>query len=366
MSPLRTLHPFPAHPAADSPPEARGLRRDGVSLMVSHYLSDDLVHTRFNQLPTLLSEGDVLVINTSSTLPAALEARHQDGRRLRVHLSTRLSEQRWVVEVRTPSANGSSLPFAEVKAGDQLLLEQGASLTLLEAYSMQGLDPELAYETGQERRLSQSPRLWLARPEGFANWLDYLYSHGRAIRYGYVSQDWPLEAYQTVYALDPGSAEMPSAGRAFTSELLTALVAKGVLVVPLVLHTGVSSLESAEAPYAEYYRIPELTAAAVNLAKAQGRRIIGVGTTAVRALESAIDPEGLVQAGSGWTQLMITPERGMRVVSGLLTGFHEPEATHLAMLEALAGEDHLRLSYAAALEQGYLWHEFGDLHLLIP
>lgn len=172
--------------------------------------------------------------------------------------------------------------------------------------------------------------------------------------------------YQTAYAQQPGSAEMPSAGRALTPELLTRLVAKGIQVLPLVLHTGVASLEAHEAPYEEYYAIPAVTAEAVNLTQRRGRRVIAVGTTVVRALESAATPEGQVQAGSDWTSLLITPKRGVHVVDGLLTGFHEPEASHLAMLEAIAGPEHIALSYAQALQERYLWHEFGDLHLLLP
>jgi S-adenosylmethionine:tRNA ribosyltransferase-isomerase len=163
-----------------------------------------------------------------------------------------------------------------------------------------------------------------------------------------------------------GSAEMPSAGRAFTGAMLADLQSGGVQIAALVLHTGVASLESHEPPYEEFYRVPEPTAQAVNAARSAGRRVIAVGTTVVRALESAADARGLVRAGSGWTDLMITPERGVRAVNALLTGMHEPRATHLAMLAAICGEQHLRVAYAEALRQRYLWHEFGDLHLILP
>ncbi|MCA9875449.1 MAG: S-adenosylmethionine:tRNA ribosyltransferase-isomerase, partial [Anaerolineales bacterium] len=164
----------------------------------------------------------------------------------------------------------------------------------------------------------------------------------------------------------PGSAEMPSAGRAFTPQLITRLVAKGVQFAPLVLHTGVASLEANEPPYGERFRVTTFTANLVNAAHAEGRRIIAVGTTAVRALETAAGADGLVRAASGWTELVITPRRGLRIVSGLLTGLHEPRASHLAMLEAFTGRRHLELTYAAALRCRYLWHEFGDLHLILP
>ncbi|MCA1553321.1 MAG: S-adenosylmethionine:tRNA ribosyltransferase-isomerase, partial [Chloroflexi bacterium] len=144
------------------------------------------------------------------------------------------------------------------------------------------------------------------------------------------------------------------------------LVARGVQVAPLILHTGVSSLEAHEAPYEEFYRVPSTTARAVNVARASGQRIIAVGTTVVRALETVADKDGSAHPGEGWTSLVVTPSRGMRVVSGLLTGLHEPQASHLAMLQALAGREHLRRTYAEALRERYLWHEFGDLHLILP
>jgi S-adenosylmethionine:tRNA ribosyltransferase-isomerase len=209
-------------------------------------------------------------------------------------------------------------------------------------------------------------RLWIATLQTPAPLPDYLAEHGFPIRYSYVKQGWPIEYYQTVYATEPGSAEMPSAGRAFTPELLTRLIARGVLVVPLILHTGVASLEAHEPPYEEFYRVPLETARAVNSARATGKRVIAVGTTVVRALETVTDVECTAHPGEGWTRLVITPARGIRSANGLLTGLHEPCATHLAMLEALAGREHLNVTYAEALHEGYLWHEFGDLHLILP
>ncbi len=189
--------------------------------------------------------------------------------------------------------------------------------------------------------------------------------HGRPIRYGYVDRPWPLTAYQNVYSAEPGSAEMPSAGRPFTAEVITRLVAKGVDVAPIVLHTGVASLEATELPYPERMRVPEPTADRVNLAHAGGHRVIAIGTTVVRALETATEPCGVVRPYDGWTDLVITPERGVYAVDGLLTGWHEPEASHLLMLEAVADRALLERSYAASLAEGYLWHEFGDVHLII-
>jgi S-adenosylmethionine:tRNA ribosyltransferase-isomerase len=194
----------------------------------------------------------------------------------------------------------------------------------------------------------------------------YLERYGLPIRYSYVPKSWPLEYYQTVYATQRGSAEMPSAGRAFTTEIITCLVAKGIQVAPLLLHTGVASLESGEPPFEEFYRVPAQTAQIVNQARRSYQRVIAVGTTSIRALEAATDSNGWVQPAAGWTDLVITPQRGLRVVDGLLTGFHEPKSSHLAMLSALAGASHLKMVYQQAIEQGYFWHEFGDLHLILP
>lgn len=346
---------LPPELEAHAPPEARGLARDEVRLLVSHKQGDRLVHARFRELGEFLREGDVLVINTSGTLPAALPAFRDDGSEFRLHLSTRLPGGVWSVELRQLEGSATK-PFFEVRAGEVLALPGSATVHLLAPYRMEGHPP--------------SRRLWIAVfsfPQPYTlNPLPYLLEHGKPIRYGYVAEEWPLEFYQSVYATLPGSAEMPSAGRAFTPELITRLVAQGVLVVPLLLHTGVASLESHEPPYEEFYRVPPGTAQVVNQARAEGRRVIAVGTTVVRALETVADALGRVHPGEGWTRLVITPQRGVRVVDGILTGWHEPKATHLAMLEAIAGRRHLELAYCAALEHRYLWHEFGDLHLILP
>jgi S-adenosylmethionine:tRNA ribosyltransferase-isomerase len=200
--------------------------------------------------------------------------------------------------------------------------------------------------------------------------LGLLRRHGRPIRYSYTERDQPLSVYQTVFALPSddgaGSAEMPSAARPFTSRLVAELVSRGVQFAPITLHTGVASAEAHEPPYPERFAVPEASARLVNAAKAGGGRIIAVGTTAVRAVESAVGADGAVRAQEGWTDLVVTPERGVRVVDGLLTGLHEPEASHLLMLEAIAGRAAIDRSYDAALRGLYLWHEFGDVHLVLP
>jgi S-adenosylmethionine:tRNA ribosyltransferase-isomerase len=168
-----------------------------------------------------------------------------------------------------------------------------------------------------------------------------------------------------VFADEPGSAEMPSAGRPFTRELIERIEARRVTIARLTLHTGVASLETGEAPYPERYRVPRETANMVNRARVSGGRVVAVGTTVVRALETVASASGTVTEGEGWTDLVIGPERGIRVVDALITGFHEPRASHLAMLEAIAGRNHLAVAYRAAVREAYLWHEFGDLHLIM-
>jgi len=347
---------LPAHLEAGDPPESRGLSRSEVRLMVSYAADDRIEHTCFDRLPDCLEPGDVLVINTSATLPAALHARRDDGSPLELHLSTRLPGSLWVVELRSPK-DRTTVPFYDARPGEKIDLPGQARAALHIPYRPSKLETD--------RPDQGRTRLWIASLE-LSDPLDaYLERYGFPIRYQYVPQNWPISYYQTVYAAEPGSAEMPSAGRAFTHELITRLVSKGVQVVPLVLHTGVASLESHEPPYEEYYRVPAATARLINAARAGGRQhVIATGTTTVRALETVTDRDRIVHPGEGWTDLVITPQRGLRAVDALLTGFHEPRSSHLMLLQALANQRHLRKVYAQAVEKEYLWHEFGDLHLL--
>ncbi len=351
---------LPDELVAHRPPEARGLTRDGVRLMVSRVSADAFAHTRFSHFPDFLKRGDVLVINTSKTINAAFDATREahDGSVSEVilHLSTRLfgRGEPWVVELRRRTDNGTT-PLLDAQADEILHLPGGATARLVSPYAPN----RVAVSTDRVR-------LWIAELWLPEKALDYAERYGAPIRYSYVPQSWPLEYYQTVFADEPGSAEMPSAGRAFTSEMLQQLGRKGVRIAPLVLHTGVSSLEAHESPYPERYHISYPTALAVNSARRLGGRVIAVGTTVVRALETAVGDDGYVRASGGWTDLVITPERGIRSVDGLLTGLHGPTASHLAMLEALAGRDHLSRAYHELLNQKYLWHEFGDLHLILP
>ena len=345
---------LPAELEASQPPEARGLGRDEVRLMVSTLNDDRIVDSDFRRLPDFLRAGDLLVVNTSGTLKAALPATRGDGEPFTLHLSTRLPDGRWLVEVRKPD-NGTSKQFLQAATCETYRLPGGGRVTL-----------EAPHPGSFGAILAGHSRLWIASLDLPLPWLSYLERYGAPIRYKYVDQAWPAAYYQTVYATEPGSAEMPSAGRAFTPEIVTQLVARGVQVAPLILHTGVASLEGHEPPYEEFYRVPDSTARLVNLAHVNGGRVVAVGTTVVRALETVTGEDGVTRGGEGWTRLVITPARGLRAVNAMLTGLHEPKATHLAMLEALAGRQHLEVMYAQALRERYLWHEFGDLHLILP
>jgi S-adenosylmethionine:tRNA ribosyltransferase-isomerase len=332
-----TTFTLPPSLEASAPPEARGLRRDGVRLLVAHP-DGRIEHRRFTDLPLLLGPGDVLVVNRSATLPAALSARTQGGEDADLQLSSRLPAGLWVVELRH-RAGDTTTPWLDAHATTLRLPGNGSAQLLTR----------------------QSRRLWVAALDLPAPALAYLARYGKPIRYGYVDREWPIGAYQTVFADEPGSAEMPSAARPFSAELVTQLVKRGVMFAPFVLHAGVSSPEAHEPPMAEWYRLPHESAEIVNRA----RRVIAVGTTAVRTLETVAGTDGRVHAGEGWTELVVTTDHRVRAVDGLITGWHEPEASHLSMLEAVAGREVIDASYRAALEEGYLWHEFGDSHLIL-
>ena len=365
--------------AASQPPEARGLGRDGVRLLVA--TPDGVLHARFGDLPRFLSAGDILVVNTSATIAAAVDGRRGDGRPVVVHFSSPLDEgtpwagtpggrspeeraldggtpggpagegtvgeTQWLVELRENAA--ATGPVTDASPGETLTLQAGGSLTLLRRYP----GPAAIRMWAASVAVGGAPGAFLAR-------------HGRPIRYSYVPCPWPLPAYQTVFARTPGSAEMPSAGRPFSAGLVTDLVTAGVVIAPITLHAGVASLEAGEPPLPERFSVPEPTAQLVNLTRAEGRRVVAVGTTCTRALESAAGPGGTVRARRGWTDLVLGADHPARVVTGLITGWHDPEASHLALLEAVDGPELVRAAYLEAEQAGYLWHEFGDSCLLLP
>jgi S-adenosylmethionine:tRNA ribosyltransferase-isomerase len=323
---------LPPQLEAIEPPEIRGAGRDDVRLLVS--LPHGLQHAIFQDLSDFLKPGDLLVVNHSATIAAAFHAEGDRGEAL-LHVSTRLPSDLFVVEPRAST----------VVRGERLRLAGGGHVEILTPYR-------------------GSSRLWIVRlylPEPF---LDYAARYGRPVRYRHNKREWPLERYQNIFATERGSSEMPSAGRPITTGMLETLRARGVAVSGIILHCGVSSLERDEPPYEETYDVPAETAALVRRTKRAAKRVIAVGTSVVRALESSLDQHGQAVASRGWTDLVISSARPTRAVDGLLTGFHEPTSSHLAMLEAIAGRERIREAYAAALARSYLWHEFGDSHLI--
>lgn len=345
-----TAFPAPVESTAPAPAEARGLARDAVRLLVAR--PDGVTHGRFRDLAAHLDPGDLVVVNDSATVAAEIDARGPAGPVV-LHLATPLDDGTWVVEVRTaPDAARAVLdaePGTPYRSGP-------VEVVLDEPYPRTGSSP-----TGHGNRL------WRARVDGPLQ--THLAARGRPIGYGYLPRHYPLSAYQTVFSTRPGSAEMPSAARPFTPAIVTELVTEGVAIAPVTLHTGVSSQEAGEAPQAERFAVPETTARLVNAVRAGGGRIVAVGTTVTRALESAVEETAdgpRVVATGGWTERVVTPGEPPRVVTGLITGWHDPQASHLLLVEAVAGRELSQRAYDAAVAGRYLWHEFGDSALLLP
>jgi S-adenosylmethionine:tRNA ribosyltransferase-isomerase len=320
---------------ATAPPEQRGLGRDGVRLLVTDRATRSHAHARFFELPDYLRSGDLLVVNDSATVPAAIPARRANDETLPLHVSTRIDERIWMAE-----------PRGTVLCGEELRLPAGGSAVMIAP-----VEPEY-------------PRLWYAWFQLPLPMGEYLATHGEPIRYGYVRERFPLRDYQTIFAREPGSAEMPSAARPFTRRLVEKLRSGGIALATVTLHCGVASFEAPERPPIECFAVPHATAQAVNRARAEGRRVIAIGTTPLRALESSV-LDGEVVASSGWTELVIDERHRLRAADGLLTGFHGSTATHRWLLGAFADRELVDAAYEEAANGGYFCHEFGDTHLIV-
>ena len=339
---------LPKHLSCPEPTEERHLQRDEVRLLVTDS-NGTIHHSSFKYLDNFLKKGDVLVVNTSATIPAALPLSLPGSRMGKLHLSTRLKDSEWIIEIREITAN-KTIRWKEGQEGMKFELPASAEVTLKQKLynNDQWLD------------------LWIADFDVHAPMQKYLSANAGPVQYEKLSRQYPLSYYQTFFSFHPGSSEMPSAGRGFTAALMERLLKKGIAFAPIMLHTGVSSLEENEAPYPEYMEIDPLTASIVNSAKRQKRRIIAVGTTAIRAIETASNGEGFIIPYRGNTDLFIDENYKMKITDGLLTGFHEPRASHLNMLQSIAGYEHIDMAYREAIKAGYYWHQFGDLHLIVP
>lgn len=339
------LDPVPADvPAATLPAEQRGRGRDDVRLLVT--TPDGHRDRHFRELPDALEPGDLLVVNDSATLAASLPARNDLGT-LRLHLCTRYGARLWLAEPRRSEAEPGPLPL---EPGSAAVAGDSTPVRVRFIAPHPGL-----------------PRLWFVASDAALE--PSLAADGTPIRYAYLERPQPLEAYQSIFARVPGSAEMPSAARPFTEEMVAALAARDIGVTAVTLHAGVSSLElpaDGSAPlYAEPFEVGSAAAARIEAVRRAGGRIVAVGTTVVRALETAVRREGMRPA-RGFTRRFVRPGDVHGAVDGLLTGFHEPASSHLALLAAVAGATLVEAAYAAAIQRGYLWHEFGDVHLILP
>ena len=353
---------LPPELEAAAPPEARGLRRDHVRLLLVDRATGSVGHHRFHELPWLLEEGDLLVVNDSRTLPASLLGHTSGGAPLEVRLAAREGE-RWAALVLGVPGDGSDPalvptdarpPAPPLEAGERLRFAGGLGATVLGRHEEAG------------------PLVWLAFDTAGERLAEALHRAGRPVRYAYVPRPWPLHHYQTLFAAGPGSAEMASAGRPFTVQTLRDLREQGIGLATISLHAGLSTYgdPATDRRYvpAEPYLVPEATAAAVATTRAAGGRVVAVGTTVVRALETAAaaGPVAGPRAGGGVSRLRIGAGHRLAAVDGLLTGLHEPEASHLDLLAAFLDRPALDRVYSAALASGYLWHEFGDVCLLLP
>src|SRR6266436_8680098 len=343
---------LPPELSAKEPPERRGIRRDQVRLLVIDRATGRMEHTRFDKIDNYLRQNDLLVFNSSRTLPASMrgcDCSAAHGPCMEVRLAEHLPDDSWLALLLCEQGD----PFGcGLRAGMQIEFAEGLNAAVL-------------------ARDLNIPRLWKLRFSITGTELvDLIYRLGKPIRYEYVSAPWDLDYYQTVYAKEPGSAEMPSAGRAFTWKLLFDLKRRGIDSAYIVLHTGLSSymddeLDRAHPASEEEYFVSATTAEKIDRARKSGGRVIAVGTTTVRALESAVDESGRVRAQHGYTRLRLDNKHRLKAVDGLLTGLHEPEASHLDLLSAFLPAEQIRAAYEEAIERRYLWHEFGDLNLIL-
>jgi len=321
---------------ATAPAEDRGLARDDVRLLVTNRRTRSHVAMPFREIGTALNPGDALVVNDSTTLPSAFIAKRGNGVEVLVHASTAIAGDLWTVEPRETTA----------APGEVLHLANGGRLTLLAP-----LDP-------------QRPRLWYALFDTGGPVRDFLKSHGRAIRYSYVEEAFDIARYQTIFARSDGSAEMPSAARPFSPRVVGGLRNRGIEIHTITLHCGVASMDAGEHPQAEWFSVDPQTAGALNAVRERGGRIIAVGTTVVRTLESAVQ-NGRILAARGWTEHIVSPETPPVAVDGLLSGFHQPQASHIDLLRGFLDDELLAQAYGEAAARDYLWHEFGDVHLIL-
>jgi S-adenosylmethionine:tRNA ribosyltransferase-isomerase len=346
-------------------------QRDASRLLVLQRRSNRIEHRRFSDLPEYLGAGDVLVVNDTKVLPARLFGTFEDGKSVEVLLLRPAADQCWeaLVKPAKPARLGRRLILAcghlVVTVGTQgihgrriLRLPPDADLrAILHSYGVMPLPPYIKRRV--ESRVTRAER----DTGDHDSRLSALGSRLSAL-------DW--ERYQTVYAQEEGAVAAPTAGLHFTPALLDRIREAGVLVHPVTLHVGVGTFQpvrvedvSRHRMEPERYTIPEETARAVKTAKTEGRRVVVVGTTTVRALEHAAADDGAVRAGEAEADLFITPGYRFRVVDALLTNFHLPRSTLLMLVSAFAGLDAIRRAYAEAIAERYRFYSYGDATLIL-
>lgn len=332
---------LPAAAIAQQPIEPR----DHSRLLVLPRDGGPTEHRRFDDLPGLLRAGDLLVLNDTRVMPARLHGRRVGtGARIEVLLLQRLNGDRWETLVR---------PGRRARPGDQITFGDGQLRARIGAVTpFGGRVVEFSYSGEFTKVLAELGRMPLPP---------------------YIQAELPDgERYQTVYAAVWGSAAAPTAGLHFTPRLLERLQDGGVELAFITLHVGLGTFRPVEAAdirdhtmHAEFYQVSQATAAAVDRARERGGRVVAVGTTTVRTLESLAGQERRLQPGSGWTDLFIYPGYAFRVIDGMVTNFHLPRSSLLMLVSALAGRERVLAAYAEAVAAGYRFYSFGDAMLII-
>ncbi|WP_258359957.1 tRNA preQ1(34) S-adenosylmethionine ribosyltransferase-isomerase QueA [Moorella sulfitireducens (nom. illeg.)] len=320
--------------------------RDASRLLVLHRGRDYIEHRHFYNLPDYLREGDVLVLNETRVLPARLWGRRAGtGARIEVLLLTRRDRDTWEALVR---------PARRVPLGTEIIFGRGELKARVTAVSGDGGRVlEFTYQEGSFEALLDRlgemplPPYIKAKPE----------EPGR---------------YQTVYARVDGSAAAPTAGLHFTPRLLEQLRDQGVQIIYLLLHVGLGTFRPVKVEnieehhmHAEYYEVTPEAATAINAARARGGRVVAVGTTVVRTLETVATGEGLIRPGKGWTDIFIYPGYRFKAVDCLITNFHLPKSTLIMLVSAFAGREKILAAYRTAIAEGYRFFSFGDAMLIL-
>ncbi|MGI9952661.1 tRNA preQ1(34) S-adenosylmethionine ribosyltransferase-isomerase QueA [Moorellaceae bacterium AZ2] len=319
--------------------------RDASRLLVLHRQDGRLEHRRFYDLPRYLEKGDILVLNDTRVIPARLFGRKAGtGGRVEVLLLNPLGGDRWETLVR---------PGRRVPPGTQLIFGEGElEARVLASTAEGGRVLKFAYQ---------------------GSWEDLLAKLGQVPLPPYIHRELPdPERYQTVYARHPGSAAAPTAGLHFTPRLLEKIREKGVEVAHILLHVGLGTFRPVKEEivekhrmHAEYYIVLPETAEAINNARARGGRVVAVGTTVVRTLETVATRDGLICPGEGYTDLFIYPGYHFKAVDCLITNFHLPRSTLLMLVSAFAGREKILQAYRVAVEEGYRFFSFGDAMLIL-